>query len=140
MAEVCVDASFALKVVLWEPHRDQVRALWASWLHEDTDVVAPWLLLFEAHSVLRRRVARIEMTEQEARDAWRLLRQQGIRTVHPRGLFDRAWAIAAQLDRPTTSDAAYLAVAELRGCEFWTADSRLAHAAKKKYAWVHALV
>ena len=140
MAEVCVDASFALKVVLLEPSRDQVRSIWATWLNNGTEVIAPWLLLFEAHSVLRRRVFRKETTEDEAREAWRLLRRQGIRTVHPRGLFDRAWRLAAELGRPTTYDAVYMAAAELRGCSFWTADTRLANAARRKFPWVHSVV
>lgn len=140
MGEVCVDASFALKMVLPESNRDEVRAVWASWLSDGTEIVAPWLLLFEAHSVLRRKVSRNEVSEEEARQAWRLLRRQGIRTAHPRGLFDRAWALAAELNRPTTYDAVYLAVAELRGCDFWTADVRLANTAKKKFSWVRSVV
>ena len=139
MAEVCVDASFALKLVLLEPEREPVRARWAVWLRDGWTVIAPWLWSFETHAVLRRKVARGELIDAEGREAWRTLRRQGIRTVHPRGLFDRAWAIAAELSRPTTYDAVYLAVAELRGCEFWTADQRLLNAAASKFAWVRSV-
>ncbi len=135
MAEVCVDASFALKLVLPEAKSEAVRQHWGSWLADGTAVVAPWLYLFEVHAVLRRKVARGELDDLDGRDAWRILRRQGIRTVHPRGLFDRAWDLAAELLRPTTYDAVYLAAANLRACELWTADERLAHAAAK-YPWV----
>lgn len=139
MAEVCVDASFALKVALPEPDSDLVRARWASWFQDGVTVLAPWLLLFEAHSVLRRKVIRRELAEAEARSAWRVLRRQGIGTAHPRGLFDRAWMLATELGRPTTYDAVYMAVAELRGCALWTADARLANAAKRKFPWVRSV-
>lgn len=135
MSEVCVDASFALKLVLPEPLSEHVRAHWQTWMEEGTTIVAPWLWLFECHAVLRRKASRQELTDTEARDAWRLLRRQGIHPVHPRGIFDRAWTLAQELDRPTTYDTVYMATAALRGCDLWTADARLAHAASR-YPWV----
>jgi predicted nucleic acid-binding protein len=136
MSEVCVDASFALKLVLPEFLSRPVRTQWEAWLDRGTAAVAPWLWLFECHAVLRRKVWRQELTDAEARDAWRLLRRQAIQPVHPRGIFDRAWAMAQELDRPTTYDTVYMATAELRGCELWTADSRLARLAGARYPWV----
>lgn len=138
MAEVCVDASFALKLVLFEPERERVRARWGTWLQAGITVVAPWLWAFESHAVLRRKVARGELSDLRASEAWRILRRQGIRTVHPRGLFERAWVIAAELSRPTTYDAVYLTVAELRGCELWTADRRLINAAAGRSGWIRS--
>jgi predicted nucleic acid-binding protein len=136
MSEVCVDASFALKLVLPEPMSTQIRTQWQSWVETGTTIVAPWLWLFECHAVLRRKVWRQEITDGEARDAWRLLRRQAIQPVHPRGIFDRAWVLARELNRSTTYDTVYMAAAELRGCELWTADSRLAHAAGARYPWI----
>ncbi|MGH2351192.1 MAG: type II toxin-antitoxin system VapC family toxin [Chloroflexota bacterium] len=139
MPEVCVDASFALKLVLLEPERDLVRAKFAAWQQNRIVVIAPWLWAFESHSVLWRKVVRAEFTDQRAREAWHILRRQGIHTVHPRGLFDRAWEIATQLARPVTYDAVYAAVAALRGCELWTADQRLINAASGKLGWIRAV-
>lgn len=139
MGEVCVDASFALKLVLLEPERERVRELWAGWLHDIDTVIAPGLWLFETHAVLRRKVARGELADLEAREGWRILRRQGIQTVHPRGLFDRAWIIASELSRPTTYDAVYVAAAELHRCELWTADRRLANAAAGRFPWVRSV-
>ncbi len=90
------------------------------------------------HAVLRRHVARGNLTESEGKEAWRILGRQGVRTIHPRGLFDRAWEIARNLSRPTTYDAVYLAAAALRECDLWTADRRLVHAAAKRFAWVRS--
>jgi predicted nucleic acid-binding protein len=134
-----VDASFALKLVLPEENRERVRDLWAGWLRDGVTVVAPWLLAFETHAVLRRKVVRGELTDREGLEAWRILRRQGIETVHPRSLFDRAWAISRLLSRPTTYDAVYMATAELRGCELWTADYHLINAASNRFAWMRAV-
>lgn len=139
MTEVCVDASFALKVVLFEPERERVRAQWANWIEGGTAVIAPWLFPFEIHSVLRGKVTRGEVAELEAVQAWRTLRRHAVRTVHPRGLFDRAWAIARELGEAATYDAIYLAVADLRDCELWTADERFASAASRRYPKIRPL-
>jgi len=77
--------------------RGQVRVHWADWLQAGGTIVVPWLWTFETHAVLRRKVARGELTQREGREAWQTLRREGVRIVHPRGLFDRAWAIAEQL-------------------------------------------
>jgi predicted nucleic acid-binding protein len=139
VADVCVDASFILKLVLPEPEQPQVRVMWGDWLRDRRTIVAPWLWQFETNAVLRRKVAGGEFSEAEGRDAWRLIRRQGVRTVHPRGLFDRAWAIAAELGRRTTYDTVYLATADLHGCEFWTADQRLANAARSRFSWIREI-
>lgn len=139
MSDVCIDASFALKLVLLEPERERVRAQWAVWLQQGVTPVAPWLWAFESHAVLRRKVSRGELIDQRAREAWRTLQRQGIHIVHPRGLFERAWALAAELARPTTYDTVYLAVADLRGCELWTADHRLMNAAASRFPWLRSI-
>lgn len=56
MTEVCVDASFVLKVALPEIKTDLVRAHYASWQRDGIAVIAPWLWMFESHAVLRRKV------------------------------------------------------------------------------------
>jgi len=40
-------------------------------------------------------------------------------------MYRLAWEIAEELGMPTIYDAVYLAVAELRGAIFWTADDKL---------------
>ncbi len=139
MAETCVDASFLLKLVLPEEGSDRADARVSGWIRDGVALVSPSLWLFEAHSVLRRKVYRGEATERQGREAWEKLRGQGVQVVHPLDLFERAWRLAVRLRRPTTYDSMYLATAEARGCEFWTADTRLAGAVGTKLPWVHLL-
>jgi len=55
---ICVDASFALKLVLEEAESAQVEGLWRSWIGDDRDIIAPYQLLFEVTSVIRNHVYR----------------------------------------------------------------------------------
>ena len=56
-----------------------------------------------------------------------LPKRNGGRPRLPRkpGQRQRAWEIATDFGFATVYDATYLALAELQGCEFWTADERL---------------
>jgi predicted nucleic acid-binding protein len=46
---------------------------------------------------------------------------------------------AARLGHTVAYDAHYLALAELLGCDFWTADRPLAAAARVQVPWVHTI-
>ena len=50
----------------------------------------------------------------------------------------RTWELAVELGL-TTWDAAYLALAESLGAEFWTADRDLARRARRRFPWVRLL-
>jgi predicted nucleic acid-binding protein len=52
------------------------------------------------------------------------------------GQRQRAWEVAAVYGFATVYDATYLALAELRGCEFWTADERLFQRVKDTLTFV----
>ena len=41
MAQICVDASVALKLVLDEEGSDAAHALWAFWVAEELEIIAP---------------------------------------------------------------------------------------------------
>lgn len=137
MAEICVDASFSLKLVLREPEQQRVRAQWDRWRRAGDSLVAPLLWLFETHSVVHRNVAFGLLSEEQGRAAWRVLVRRRVLLLHPERLLDRAWAIAEALSLPPTYDSAYLALAELRGCECWTADPRLFNATRGRFPWLH---
>jgi len=137
VAEVCIDAGFGLKLVLNEPEQQRVRARWAVWNRTGVGIIAPLPWLFESHSTLRLRVYTGDLTDLQARNAWRLLLARRVQTLAPTGLFDQAWGLAIQLNRPRTYDMTYHALAELRGCECWTADKRLFNATQGRFSWLH---
>ncbi len=136
---ICVDASFALKLVLDEADSEQVQALWSAWTAEDAMLIAPCHLAFEVTSVIRDHVYRSNISAEAGRMAFEAFLAQEIELRHPGDLEVRAWELAAQYDRPTAYDATYLALAESAGCELWTADGRLLKAVAGTLPWVKSL-
>jgi len=121
---LCVDASFALKVVLPEEESQLVVRKWEDWQAEGITVVAPWLFAFEVMAVLRQKVARKNITTREGLAAWETLCDLGVELRHHEDLWERAWDLATRYHRPTTYDTSYLALAEILDCELWTSDRR----------------
>ena len=133
---ICVDASFALKLVLDEPESEQVQALWGTWLAEGATLIAPCHLAFEVTSVIRNHVYRRNISAKTGQMAFEAFLAQEIELRHPGDLEVRAWELAQQYNRPTAYDASYLALAESVPCELWTADGRLVRAVGGTLPWL----
>ena len=127
---VCVDASVLLKLVVAEPDSDLADALWRSWIRERKLPVAPPLLPFEITSVLRKHVYRGTLHLEEGREALTKALSFDVMIVRPPRLHRAAWDMATRLNLPAAYDAYYLALAEMLGCEFWTADKKLRNMVK----------
>ena len=129
MKQICVDASFVLKLLLDEP--DSLRAVehWSEWIAEDCELVAPFHLVFEVVAVLRNNVYRKVITAEAGAKALAAFLAQDIALLHPDNLIEQGWLVAERFNRPTVYDAMYLALGELLECEVWTADRRLYNAA-----------
>jgi len=89
------------------------------------ELVVPSFALAETLSVLRRRVHQGLLPFHMAEDAMGVLFSLPLEEVSGVEMYRRAWEIAGALGVPTVYDAVYLAVAELRGATFWTADEAL---------------
>lgn len=137
--QICVDASFALKLVLDEEDSDAAQALWITWSAQDVEIIAPCHLMFEATSVIRNHVYRRDISADAGQAAFDALLAQEIKLLHPGFIEKRAWELMQQYNRPTANDAYYLALAENAGCELWTADGRLYKAVHDALPWVKSL-
>ena len=138
--EVCVDASVAIKVVVTEPDSDKADALFDAWANEGRQLIAPTFFEVETDSILRQKVAlRHELTREQAEAALAKLHTLPIQPIAMLGQRQRAWEIAAAYDFATVYDATYLALADLRRCEFWTADERLYNQVKDTLPFVKSL-
>jgi predicted nucleic acid-binding protein len=82
---------------------------------------------------------RQELTAEQAEMAWTKLQSLPIQQLSLGGQRQRAWEIATDFGLATVYDATYLALAELRVCEFWTADARLVHRVKDALSFVRWL-
>jgi predicted nucleic acid-binding protein len=133
---VCVDASLIVWSLVPAALSDAAQALLEEWKKDQVTLIAPALLAFEVTSTLRRLVFLAELTSTEGEEAFEKFLGIDIGFLHQRGIFPLAWQLAKRLNLPRASDSAYLAVAQLRNCEFWTADERLYNTVSHELAWV----
>ncbi len=139
MKQICVDASFVLKILLDEPDSPRAVEHWSKWIADECEIVAPFHLLFEVVSVLRNNVYRKVITSEAGDKALAAFLAQDVVLLHPDRLIEQGWLLAARFNRPTVYDATYLALGELLGCEVWTADRRLYNAVGGALSWLKLL-
>lgn len=141
-SSVCVDAGILAKVLVLEDLSDIARQQWERWtLVEPRRLIAPALFRFEVVAVLRKQVYQGRLTPEEGRAALEiLLDTDAVEIMLPTAaLHRRAWELAQRFNRPTAYDAHYLALAEMEGCEFWTADERLYNSVKDDFPLIRWL-
>ncbi len=138
---IVVDTSIVLKWVLDEPDSAMALALLTRWISEGTVIQAPALLTYEVANALYQRVRKGEMTADKARQALEdvLFPELELNFLEYSELSMRAIALAQQYSLQATYDAHYLALAEYKQCEYWTADTRLWNAVGDKLPWVRRL-
>ncbi len=120
-----MDASVGLKWVLrGETWQQKARLLLRDSLAARYTLIAPPLFAYETESVIQYRWHNGLLTTEEADAAVTRLSALGVRLeTHP-AMVTRAREIARQFQQERIYDSLYAALAELRGCEFWTADRR----------------
>ena len=133
---VCVDASLIIPTLVPHPLSNQAEQLLTRFRRERTTLTAPTLLAFEVISTLRGFVHLKTISPERGEQALTQFVQLPIRLSSRRGIFPLAFRLAHEFNRPRAYDTAYLALAQLLSCEFWTADERLYNAVKGKLAWV----
>ncbi len=136
---VCVDASLVVALVTPKSQSERALALWTAWMSRDAEVVAPPLLRYEVASALWRKVVRGRMQAEDARRALEVALSLDIAFLDPPELPLRAFDLASRLNRSTTYDMCYLALTDIVGGEFWTADERLYNAVRDTFPVIHWL-
>ncbi len=130
--QVCVDASLVTRWLIPEDLSREALDLLTVWTKSRTELLAPTLLLYETEATLRFLVSRRVLTEETGYEAFLRLRKLRIRLVSRGAVFPLAWKLARDLNRPTTYDTTYLALANLLGCELWTADRKFHNAVRDR--------
>lgn len=136
MPIVCVDASLILATLVPDRFSDAVARQLGRWEQEGHTLIAPTLLAFEVTANLRRFVYTEALTVEEGDEALQYFLRLPIRLSSQRGIFPLALSLANQFNRPRAYDTTYLALAQLRQCEFWTADERLYNTVRDRLTWV----
>lgn len=140
MKEVCIDANIAVKWAVLEEDEEKAKALLTRWQAERVRIIAPALFPVDVDSIIRRKVALDKtLTEDEGEEAVAILRDAPVEIVTEPDQRIKAWELAKELGYPSVYDTHYLALAEIRGCEFWTADKNLYDAIIEKFSFVRFL-
>jgi predicted nucleic acid-binding protein len=136
--QVVVDASIAIKWILEEVDSDRADTLLAEWINKRMLILAPNLLAYEITNALYRKVRKGEITLDRAKEALEEISLTEITFDFSSdfALSTRAIELANHFNLPTTYDSNYLALAERKGCELWTADLRMWNSVKGKLDWV----
>jgi predicted nucleic acid-binding protein len=130
---VVVDASLAIKWVLKEPYTEQALALAEEWAVAGTRPAAPCLLLVEATNVLHRRATLGDISLSQAKELLAGLLDMGIEIRESPQIHFRAIELAQELHRPAVYDTHYLALADILGCDLWTADEQFFNSIKERH-------
>lgn len=139
MAEQVIDASVAIKwVVEGEPFCDRARQLLRDARLKGIVLIGPPLLEYEVESVLQYRLRHgADVTAVDASLAAFYVAK--VRIISHPAMVHRAREIARQFQQVRIYDSLYAALAELRGCEFWTADTAFYDAVKSVLPFVKHL-
>jgi predicted nucleic acid-binding protein len=139
-AELCVDASIAAKwAISGEPFRQKARQLLRDARARGMILIAPPLFEMEVDSIFQTRVLKGLATPAVADQSLAGIDAVGVVIVTHPDMRRRAREIARQFRQPKVYDATYAALAELRGCEFWTADQAFHTAVKAALPFVKYL-
>lgn len=125
---VCVDASIIIKWVIPERDSEQALDLLANLADRGAIFVEPALLLYEVPSAILRKVAKGQMSADEADEAFAKFQFLATRmsvSAEDRQRVQRAWTIASEHGLSRIYDSVYVALAEEFGADCWTADAKL---------------
>jgi predicted nucleic acid-binding protein len=140
MPERCIDANIAVKwFIKGEAFRHKALKLLRESQAAGITLIAPPLFEMETDSIILTRLAEGRTTPAVADQTLTLLETAPVVIVtHPRQR-QRARGIARQFHQRKVYDATYAALAELRGCELWTADKVFYDAVKAVLSYVKYL-
>jgi predicted nucleic acid-binding protein len=131
--EVCVDSNLVIKLVTDDKDSELVSLLFETWKKAGIRMIAPAFYSVEVDSTLRRAVVsgskKNRLTDEQAEVAFDAAQSLPIEIIEVEGRRQRAWELAKRLGQSVVYDTTYIALAELRRCEFWTADERIYNAA-----------
>ncbi len=138
---VVVDTSIVIKWVIDEPDSAIAVALVMKWFNEGTQILAPALLAYEVTNVLHQRVRKGSITADEAEQTLTYLLEEALvlEFTQDATLSVRAMQLARLYGLPAAYDPHFLALAERKKCDYWTADSRLLNTIGGKLPWVRRL-
>lgn len=136
---IVVDANLAIGAVFQQAETTEIVSVFRAWRRAGERLIAPFLLEFEVVSALRRIITLGMLDQRSATKALNAIHGLGIDLIVPGPDLDKsALMFAERIGQSKAYDAQYLALASRENAPLWTADRRLAHAARDAgLNWVH---
>ncbi|MBI3302496.1 MAG: type II toxin-antitoxin system VapC family toxin [Deltaproteobacteria bacterium] len=135
MPRLVLDASIAVK---WlnphEPLADKANLIRNDYERGHVSLIVPAFWEYEVANGLNKAVARGQLSEEEGREAIALLLALPAQK-EPLPSPQKSYELARKYQR-SVYDSWYLHLAEMTGCEFWTADQKLYNALTDTVPWV----
>lgn len=139
--QVVIDANLSLALAISLPYSPHAVTKMNEWQQQGTNLLVPTLWVYEVVTAMRKAVTAKVISADQAMKALDLIFALGIEPVPPTTQSCQAifhWA--TRLNHSQAYDAAYLALAEQLGADFWTADKRLVNRAKQlNVGWVYQI-
>lgn len=129
---VCIDASLALTWLLPQEHSTLIDALFAEWDRKRIRLLTAPLFHAEVTSVIREQIYFKKLRPEQGEHIFSIYLQMNVKNIDEPTVYKRAWELAKRFNLPRTYDMQYLAVAELKDCDFWTNDKRLVNLLQAK--------
>jgi predicted nucleic acid-binding protein len=141
LIERCVDANIAVKwIISDEPLCNEANAFLDYAEKNGIILIAPTIFIGEVDSVIRKHVFYGKMSINDAHRAYISLDQIPVKIFEIISIRQSARDIAERFNQKAVYDSTYAALAELRGCEFWTADKVFYNAVKSDLKYVRYLL
>ena len=129
---IAVDANYAISAILPMEGKSGILEHFVSWHQSHSKIYATDILLPEIVSIIRRGIFDHRITEAEGQVAVEDLFRLGVEIIpSDAGLCQAALAWAGRLGQSNAYDGFYLAVAEQKQAELWTADEKFHNRVKQ---------
>src|SRR5688500_8971147 len=129
---VVFDASFVMALFVPHPLELSAQVVIDQQFEADATLMAPTLWVYEVINGIHKLAHFKQISATQAERALTFASRFRITLVEPDfSLARRAVAWSQRLQRASAYDSFYLALAQDCGCDLWTADSKLANAAKE---------
>lgn len=137
---ICADSSVVTKWLFpEEEHGAIAQTLLTDQIARREEIIAPFLLRDEITNVVRKKIRFERFPPAKIDTVLDYFLSLPIAFPDPDRLFHTALHIAVRHNLHAIYDAEYLALAQIAGCEFWTADLELIRKVKRHLPFVRAL-
>jgi predicted nucleic acid-binding protein len=125
--------------LLPEDKSEKAEELWRSWIKDSIEIVAPTLIIFEVSSVLRNKIYRGVLENDDARELIHQIKHLDLILIYVEDILNLAWEIGEILKASVLYDCFYIALSKLLDTPLWTADTKLYNSAKVEFPFVRAI-